>query len=465
MAMWRAACAALLLGWAQLAAAQGGADLRPRAVDTPQPYVEVRHPEWTRNAVIYQINTRQFTEQGTFAAAAAHLPRLKRLGVDILWLMPVHPIGEVARKGRLGSPYAVRDHFAVNPEFGDVADLKRFVDAAHRQGMYVILDWVANHSARDHTLIARHPDWYERDWKGDVRPTPWFDWSDIVEFDYSQPGLRRYMTEALKYWVRDVGVDGFRADFAGGVPLQFWENARAELGAIKPVFMLAEWEYPEFHRRAFDASYAWKLTEAMHAAAKGPGAAGRLAEYFSWHESAWPREAYKMAYTSNHDTNAWEGTDAEVYGPALPAMTALTFAADTVPLIYNGQEAGNPKRLAFFDRDPIRWRDHPNAGFYTKLIAWKKANPALANGQHGGRMIKADNDGGADLLSFVRQVGANKVLAVFNLSTQEKVVGFADALPVGRYTDFADGRTVTIDRSTRLKLPPWGYQLLSSGSR
>lgn len=463
MTLLRLTAAALLLAAPLPALAQAGADLTTRPADTPRPYVSVQHPEWSRNAVLYQINTRQFTPEGTFAAAQKQLPRLKALGVDILWLMPIHPIGEKNRKGPLGSPYSIRDYFGVNAEFGSMEDLKAFVDAAHDQGMYVILDWVANHSAWDNPIVAEHPDWYERDWKGDFRPTPWFDWSDIIDFDYSKPAMRRYMTEAMKFWVREAGIDGYRADVAGAVPVDFWENARAELDAIKPVFMLAEWEYPELHRRAFDASYAWKLTEAMHAVAKGRGDTNALAGYFSWHESAWPREAYKMAYTSNHDTNSWEGTDQEIYGAALPAMTALTFAADTVPLIYNGQEAGNPKRLKFFERDPIVWRDHPNAAMYRKLIAWKKANPALGNGQFGGRMVKVENSAASQVLSFVRERDGNKVLALFNFSATPQTVTFSDRLPVGTYRDFADGARTAITPSTRLTMAPWSYRLLASG--
>jgi glycosidase len=453
--------AALLLGVAMPAGAQTGVDLTPRPADTPAPYVQVRHPEWTRDAVLYQLNTRQFTPEGTFAAAQKQLPRLKALGVDIIWLMPIHPIGEKNRKGPLGSPYSIKDYFGVNPEFGTMADFKALVDAAHAQGMYVILDWVANHSAWDNPIVAQHPDWYDRDWKGDFRPTPWFDWSDIIDFDYSKPAMRRYMTEALKFWVREAGVDGYRADVAGAVPVQFWENARAELDRIKPVFMLAEWEYPELHRKAFDATYAWKLTEAMHNVAQGKADTNALAGYFSWHESAWPREAYKMAYTSNHDTNSWEGTDQEVYGPALPAMIALTFAADTMPLIYNGQEAGNPKRLKFFERDPIAWHDHPNGALFKKLIAFKKANPALANGQFGAPMIKVENSVPAKIFSFVRQRGGSKVLALFNFSAEPQTVGFTDRLPVGRYVDFADGKPVSIAQDSKLTMAPWSYRLLS----
>ena len=293
------------------------------------------------------------------------------------------------------------------------------------------------------------------------RPTPWFDWSDIIDFDYSKPAMRRYMTEAMKFWVREAGIDGYRADVAGAVPLQFWENARAELDRIKPVFMLAEWEYPELTRRAFDATYAWKLTEAMHAIAQGQADTGALFGYFSWQESAWPREAYKMAYTSNHDTNSWEGTDQELYGPALPAMMALTFAADTMPLIYNGQEAGNPKRLKFFERDPIDWRDHPNGALLKKLIAFKKANPALANGQYGAPMIKVENSASTRVFSFVRERAGNKVLALFNFSSEPQTVGFTDALPVGRYVDFADGKRISIGQGTTLTMKPWSYRLLT----
>lgn len=454
--------AALMLGTAMPANAQAGANFTPRPADTPRPYVEIKHPEWSRNAVIYQVNTRQFTREGTFSAAQRQLPRLKALGVDILWLMPIHPIGEKNRKGTLGSPYSVKDYFGVNPEFGTMADFKRFVEAAHGQGMHVILDWVANHSAWDNPLVTQHPDWYDRDWKGELRPTPWFDWADIIDFDYSKPGMRRYMTEALKFWVREAGVDGYRADVAGAVPIQFWENARTELDQIKPVFMLGEWEYPELHRRAFDATYAWKLTEAMHAVAQGKADTGALFGYFSWHESAWPREAYKMAYTSNHDTNSWEGTDQEVYGAALPAMMALTFAADTMPLIYNGQEAGNPKRLQFFERDPIVWRDHPNGAFIKRLIAFKKANPALANGQFGAPMIKVENDVPTKVFSFVRQKEKNKVLALFNFSAQPHTVGFKDALPLGTYVDFANGKRIRVNQNTRFKMRPWEYRLFAA---
>ena len=295
---------------------------------TPRPYVQITHPEWSRDAVIYELNTRHFTQQGTLAAAQAQLPRLKALGVGIIWLMPIHPVGERNRKGTLGSPYSVRDYTAVNPEFGTLADLKAFVAAAHGQGMHVILDLVANHTAWDHPWVTEHPDWYERDWKGDFHPTPWWDWSDIIDLDYSRPGVRRAMTEAMEYWVREADVDGYRADVAGYVPVDFWETARTRLDAIKPVFLLAEWQERDLHARAFDATYAWDWYNAMHDIARGKADATALYGYYSANESAWPADALRMAFTENHDKNAWEATQYEAFGDLLPAAITLSFVGE-----------------------------------------------------------------------------------------------------------------------------------------
>lgn len=299
----------------------------------PKPYVHLQTPEWARDAAIYQINIRQFTVEGNFRTAERELPRLKALGVKILWLMPIHEIGVKNRKGSLGSPYSVKDYYSVNPEFGTLADLKHFVDSAHAQGFKVILDWVANHTAWDNPLVAEHPEWYERDWKGDFRPTPWWDWSDIIDLDYRQPGLRQYMTDALKYWVREVDIDGYRCDVAGFVPVDFWDNVRRELDAIKPVFMLAEWESRDLHANAFDMTYAWSWNKAMHEIAHGRADVNALYVYYSWNESAFPREALRMLYTSNHDENAWEGTGPERYGAALPAAIVLSVVGEGLPLI------------------------------------------------------------------------------------------------------------------------------------
>lgn len=425
----------------------------------PSPYVKLSHPEWSKNATMYQINTRQFTPEGTFAAATKELPRLKELGADILWLMPIHPIGEENRKGTLGSPYAVKDYFAVNPEFGTLDDLKRFVDTAHELGMKVILDWVANHTAWDNPLRQQHPDWYERDYKGDFRPTPWWDWSDIIDLDYSQRDLREYMTRALKYWVEEVDIDGYRCDVAGFVPIDFWNNARKELDAIKPVFMLAEWESRDLHAEAFDMTYAWSWSESMHKLVHGEATVSTLFKYYSWNESAFPREAYRMVHVTNHDINAWDGTMFEIYGDALDAAIVLSVVGEGMPMMYNGQEAGNDKRLQFFERDPIEWREHPIGDLYKRLFALKHENSALWNGQYGARMIHVPNDNPEKVFSFVRQNDTEKVFAVFNFSDQPRTVKFDEALFHGQYNDFTTGERVSLDADMSLSLPAWGYKV------
>lgn len=453
----RALLASLLL-WAVFLASPAHA----RDPYAPADLSGVRHPEWSKNAVIYQINTRQFTREGTFRAAQRELPRLKALGVDILWLMPIHPIGVKNRKGTLGSPYSIRDYYNINPEFGTKPDLKAFVDAAHGQGMRVILDWVANHSAWDNPLVQQHPEWYDRDWKGAFRPTPWWDWSDIIDFDFRQAGVRRYMADAMLYWVREFGIDGYRADVAAYVPIDFWNQLRSDLDAIKPVFMLAEAQMRDLHARAFDASYGWGWYEAMVNIAKGRADVGALFGYYSENESAWPAGAMRMTYVENHDQNAWHGTQFEQFGPALMNATVLSVVGEGVPLLYNGVEAGNTKRLAFFERDPIVWKPHPNADLYKRLFVLKKANRALWNAPWGARMVGIVNSAPSKVFSFVRQKDGHRVFAAINFSAEPQAVTFNEALHHGRYRDFANGRAVVVDGTTKMTMAPWTYRLLTS---
>lgn len=279
---------------------------------TPRDSVQVTNAEWTRDAVLYQLGTRQFTPEGTFRAAQAQLPRLAAMGVDIIWLMPIHPIGIEKRKGMLGSPYAVRDYRAVNPELGTEADLRAFVAEAHRLGLKVILDWVANHSAHDNPLTLSHPERHTRSPEGTLVPPAGTDWSGVADFDYSQTGLRRYMTESLVYWVREFGIDGFRCDVAGYVPTGFWETARAKLDKIKPVSMLGEWDQRDLHTRAFDATYAWGWKEAMQRLVKSGEGAGPIRGYYAGQAETWRHAAMRMVYTENHDQNAWDGVAAEI---------------------------------------------------------------------------------------------------------------------------------------------------------
>lgn len=434
----------------------------PQSKYTPKPYVELNHPEWSKNAVIYEVNIRQYTSEGTFKAFAKHLPRLKDLGVDILWLMPIHPIGEKNRKGTLGSYYAVKDYYGVNPEFGTMEDFKKLVKQIHDMGMYVILDWVANHSAWDNPLTSEHPEWYTKTIDGNFQPTPWYDWDDIIDFDYSQPGLREYMTKAIKFWVEETDIDGYRCDVAGFVPIDFWEHVRRELDSIKPVFMLAEWESRDLHKHAFDMTYAWSLWFALEDQYQQKRGMGGLMEYLAHDVSTFPENAYRMTFTENHDKNSWEGNQYANYGAGLHAAMVLCCTINGMPLIYSGQEAGLDRSLKFFEKDEIQWRDHENAAIYKTLFQLKKRNRALWNGKWGGEMIRITNDHPNQILSFYRESEGDKLISIINLSDQVTNVSLDSAPFAGSYTDIFSGDKITIENKASILLEPWGYKVLSN---
>lgn len=425
----------------------------------PAPYVELSHPEWSKNATIYEVNIRQYTKSGTFEAFSEHLPRLKALGVDILWLMPIHPIGEKNRKGDRGSYYAVKDYMAVNPEFGTLNDLKQLVKAAHSMGMYVILDWVANHSAWDNELTKTHPEWYTKDHNGNFQPTPWWDWSDIIDFDYENPEMRRYMTEALKYWVKEADIDGYRADVAGFIPTNFWDNARAELDAIKPVFMLAEWDARDLHKKAFDMSYAWDLHSTLEKVAKGQKDASAVHHYFAHALSAWPDNAIKMNFVDNHDKNSWEDTMFARFGPHLRASIVLTATAEGMPLIYSGQEAGLDKVLSFFGKDEIHWKDHEIGELYRTLFHLKHDNEALWNGNWGGKMIPVPNTRSKKVFSFARKKNQDKVFVVINFSDKQQSATFNETIQLGDYVELFSKEELKVKHNTRITIPAYGYKV------
>ena len=426
----------------------------------PESFEGILHPDWSRKAVIYQVNTRQFTSAGTLNAATAEIPRLKALGVDILWLMPIHPIGEKNRKGTLGSPYSIRDYRAVNPELGTMEDLKAFVDAAHVNGMKVILDWVANHTAWDHPWVTQHPQWYARDWQGGHVSTPWWDWSDIIDLDYSHAALRREMADSMAFWVREADVDGFRADVAGYVPPDFWTDVRRDLQAIKPVWMLGEFNHRDLHLTSFDASYGWAWAEALMKIAKGQADTGALYGFYSENESAWPTGAQRMIFTSNHDENAWAGTEFERFGPALSNSFALLFTSEGIPLVYNGQEAGNDKRLKFFERDPVAWKDHPHAALIRDWIAFRDAHPALHNAPWGARMVQVKNSDAQKVFSFVRAKAGDAVLVAQNYSAEPRTVTLEELPHPGRWTE-KGGEEAELAKGKSLTLAPWSTRVFT----
>ena len=425
----------------------------------PKKRYNVLQPEWSSHAIIYQVNTRQFSEQGNFEGVRKGLSHIKSLGADIVWLMPVHPIGEKNKKGELGSPYAVKDYLAINPEFGSEEDFKALVDEAHKLSLKVIIDWVPNHSAWDNPLVEQHPEWYAKDYKGDFRPSPWWDWSDIIEFDYEHVGLRKYMINALCYWVEKFDIDGFRCDVAGYVPNDFWQQAVQTLSAIRPVFMLAEWENRDLHENAFNMTYAWSWNETLHELAHGQCSLDRLRKYYSWNERSWPHSAYRMTFVSNHDKNAWDGTQREQFGDALEACIALSVVGEGMPLIHNGQEAGETKRLAFFEHDPIHWQEHEIGNLYRKLIALKKSKAVLGNGEYGARMIQVPNSKMDKVFSFVRCSENEKVFVVINFSNEQLDVTFEEPLFEGEYAHWERDEKKIFGADSVYKLTPWQFEI------
>ena len=419
----------------------------------------ITQPTWSSHAVIYQVNTRQFSPEGNFTGVRRALSEIKALGADIIWLMPIHPIGQKNRKGILGSPYSVKDYFAINSEFGSKSDFKALVEEAHTLNLKVIIDWVPNHSAWDNPLVETHPHWYAKDYKGDFRPSPWWDWSDIIEFDYSQQGLRDYMISALRYWVEAFDIDGFRCDVAGYVPNDFWAQARVALDEVKPVFMLAEWENRDLHEVAFNMTYAWSWNETMHELAHGRCSLDRLRKYYSWNERSWPRHAYRMTFVSNHDKNAWDGTQHEQFGDALEGAIVLSVIGEGVPLIYNGQEAGETKRLAFFEKDLIDWQSHPIGDLYRNLIALKKSKQVLGNGAFGERMIQVPNSHMDKVFSFIRHDNEEKVFVIINFSNETLKVSFTEPLFKGHYTCWTSGQQCAFSRATERQLAPWQFEI------
>ncbi len=416
----------------------------------------VVHPEWNRSANIYEVNIRQYSPEGTFAAFQEHLPRLKELGVDILWLMPIHPVGEKNRKGKLGSYYAVKDYVAVNPEFGTIDEFKELVSKAHELGFKVILDWVANHTAWDNAWITKHPEWYSADSAGNMLSP--FDWTDVADLNYDNMELRTAMISAMKFWITETDIDGYRCDVAGMVPTDFWEQARKELDQIKPVFMLAEAEQPDLHIYAFDMTYAWELHHLFNNIAKGEKQAMDLVNYFLKQDTLYPADAYRMNFITNHDENSWNGTEMTRMGDAVKTMAVLSYTLPGMPLLYSGQEVGMNKMLRFFEKDTIYWDNNSSLPiFYSQLNNLKKNNSALWNGKAGGTFHPLQTSSQPAVFAYVREKEESKILVLTNLSDAAVTVKISDKLLAGEYTELFTGDEKTFGKKLTIDLTPWQY--------
>ena len=436
----------------------GGCNLFQKEVPKATPY-----PGWVKSAVIYEINTRQYSPQGTFRAIQADLPRINALGVDILWFMPIFPIGEKDRKvpagakTSLGSYYSVHDYREINPEFGTAQDFKSLVIKAHELGLKVIIDWVANHTARDHNWIKDHPEWYKKDDKGNIA-TP-FDWTDCAQLDYSNKNLRRTMINAMKYCVVNYGIDGFRCDVAGMVPNDFWEEARTEIQHIKPIFMLAENEdKPEMCKIAFDSNYGWDMHHLMADITQGKTKANAIFTLQSKIDSTPPQRAFKMNFITNHDENSWNGTAKEKFGKGEKSCAVLTYTLPGMPLIYSGQEAGLSKRLRFFSKDTISWRDTTMVPFYKILNSLKHRNQALWNPPYGGKFIPLTNSAPDKIVSFFRSSGLSRVMVLINMSPDTITASITSSLADGKYLNTFNKNKINFNIDNhKCYFEPWEF--------
>jgi glycosidase len=420
-------------------------------------------PEFLQQAVIYEVNLRQFGDGG-FQEVTNHLPRLSELGVDILWLMPIHPISEVNRKGTLGSPYSVADYLKVNPEYGTEEDLRELISEAHSKNMLVILDWVANHTGWDNPWITRHPEWYTKDLEGNITYPPGTDWTDVADLDFSNLEMQEAMISAMEYWVKEFDLDGFRADVAHSVPVEFWNKASERLHKIKDVFMLAEdGGDMALLETAFDTNYAWGYQGLFN----GLGYTYVTAWDFNYaiqsQKEQYKDGKYQMVFIDNHDENSWQATVFDRFGDNVKNLALLSFTIPGMPLIYSGNEIGLDRQLQFFEKDPIVFPEKSDWGksdweqFYKKLADLKTQNPALWTAGAGGELIPLHEED-SFFLAFGRSYQGNQVVVLVNLMPDQQTQTLELSDFGGNYTDFFTGQSITL--TNQMTLPANSFQVL-----
>ena len=413
-------------------------------------------PEWILQGNIYEVNTRQYTPEGTFRAFERNLFRLKKMGVQTLWFMPICPIGKQDRKGSLGSYYAISDYKKINPEFGTLTDWKILVQRCHEMGIKVIVDWVANHTSPDNVWMASHPDFYVKDSTG--KPISPFDWTDARKLNYSNPQLVDSMISAMKYWIKESDIDGYRCDVAEEVPDAFWKKCIGELRKMKPLFFLAEGEKPWLHKAGFNATYSWSVFNVMKDIAAGVKPANSLDTIIEANQASFDKKDLRMYFTSNHDENSWSKAD---YGTT-PGDSHAPFAVFTqtmdhsVPLIYSGQEEPFLRAIRFFDKDTITFKNYLRSGFYNKLLSLRTSNAAL-NAYSKYEKIKSNDD--SRIFAYWRWNGDKKILVVLNLSPVEMEVNLKDNKLDGKAKEVFGGLDKTFNKTYNAYLKAWGYKI------
>ncbi len=413
--------------------------------------------EVLESAVIYEANIRQYSPEGTFNKFTEDIPKLKELGIKIIWLMPIYPISTTKSKGSLGSYYAVSDYTKVNPEFGNLDDVKKLVNTAHENGMYVILDWVANHTGWDHIWLKEHPDFYTKNENGEITHTVDTDWYDVADLNYDNHEMRVKMEEALQYWIKEVNIDGYRCDVAGMVPVEFWKPTIAKLRELKPIFMLAEaWE-PELLKNGFDMAYGWDTHHVLNHIAKGEKAVKAWDERMIQIDTLYQKDDILMNFVTNHDENSWNGTVKERMGAASEAMLALTYVAPGMPLIYSGQEYDMDKRLRFFEKDTIIKTKGKVWPVLEKLGKLKSSNKALNGGKNAASYTRIKSSNDQKILIFTREKEGVAVTFMANLSETGTI--FTSEIE-GSFQDYMANKIIHFSKDDKIGLKPWEYKIL-----
>ena len=416
-------------------------------------------PAWAERGNIYEVNVRQYTSEGTFNAFAKHLDRLKAMGVVALWFMPINPISHVDRKGSLGSYYAVADYTAVNPEFGTLADFKRLVRFAHARGMKVLIDWVPNHSGADNRWLYEHPDFYVKDSTGKAAVP--YDWTDTRQLNYANPVLRDSMIAAMKYWITQTDIDGFRCDVAWNVPGDFWQDCIGQLRRMKPIFMLAEGDKAYLPKSGFDAVYPWALFHKMVEVAKGERPAFSLDSVLHEYDTAYPPKTLELYFTSNHDENSSNGADYATFpGPAHAPFAVFTQTMPRgIPLIYSGQEEPVLRAIKFFDKDTIAFLNYGRAAFYKTLLDLRRRNSAL---DAYATFKKLSAAGEPSVYAFLRKKADKMVFVLLNFSGKPQSFTPGQAA-WGSAVNVFTGKRESINGRT-IPLGPWEYKVYEYGS-
>lgn len=417
-------------------------------------------PERAKNMVMYEVNTRQHTPEGTFKALIPHIERIKNMGVGILWFMPIQPIGVEKRKGGLGSYYSISDYKGINKAHGSLEDFKEVVEKAHELGLLVILDWVGNHTAWDHHWMKEYPEFYTTDSLGNVI-SPVADWSDVADLNYDNKEMHQEMINDMKYWVETADIDGFRCDVAGFVPMEFWNKAKDSLDQVKDLFMLAEWDENKMHKDAFHMTYSWGMHHVMNSIAKKEMNADSIETFLQNDNSKFAPKDFRLQFTSNHDENSWNGTVKERFGDGSKAFAVFASTIQGMPLLYSGMEAGLDKRLRFFDKDTIDWTNLSLENFYKTLFELKADNEALWNGEYGSRASRINTQDNTDnIYAFIREKNDNQVIVIINFSDTAQTVTLDEGSPKGVFNDvFGETKELSDELIT---LDPWGYYILTN---